>query len=304
MENNNTEIQEFNNENSIVEELIENIDDFISNSQSPLTESEQEILDNVIAETFANSTTENTVISENSSTLKIDESVSRFSSAVWFDKTTNKNVMIAGCGGVGSWLSLLIARVKPNMLYLYDPDIVEFANMSGQLYNINTVKVPKVNAINRIISDFSSFRRIYAYYKEYTESSEACNIMLCGFDNMEARKIYFNNWKKHITQKPEEERKKCLYIDGRLNAEEFQILCIRGDDSFNIARYENEFLFSDSEVEEAVCSYKQTSFCASMIASYITNLFVNFCAQETGVYRELPFFISYNAEIMYLKTES
>ena len=91
---------------------------------------------------------------------------------------------------------------------------------------------------------------------------------------------------------------------SRLAAEEFQIFCIRGDDEYNINRYSSKFLFSDSEADETICSYKQTSFCANMVASYMANLFVNFCANEVGAYRELPFFTTYNAETMYLKTES
>ena len=41
-----------------------------------------------------------------------------------------------------------------------------------------------------------------------------------------------------------------------------------------------------------------------MIASYMVNLFVNFCANEVGAYRDLPFLTTYNAETMYLKTEA
>lgn len=77
-----------------------------------------------------------------------------------------------------------------------------------------------------------------------------------------------------------------------------------GDDEYNINRYNNEFLFSDAEADETICSYKQTTFCANMIASYMVNLFVNFCANEVGGCRDLPFFTEYNAILMYLKTEA
>ena len=62
----------------------------------------------------------------------------------------------------------------------------------------------------------------------------------------------------------------------------------------------------DEEAEEAPCSYKQTSFCASMIGSLITNLYVNFCANRCNplIERSLPFITEYNAETMFLKVES
>ncbi|MGN1294929.1 MAG: hypothetical protein ACI4U5_00840, partial [Bacilli bacterium] len=97
-------------------------------------------------------------------------------------------------------------------------------------------------------------------------------ILICGFDNMNSRKTAFEVWKGSISASNPQEY---LFIDGRLNAEEFQIFCIRGDDDYNINRYSKEFLFDDNEVQDAPCSYKQTSYCASMIASFITNLFVN-----------------------------
>ena len=134
--------------------------------------------------------------------------------------------------------------------------------------------------------------------------SSATSIMICGFDNMEARKVFFNSWKKYVELRPDSEQKHCLFIDGRLAAEEFQVFCIRGDDKYNINRYDNEFLFSDSEADETICSYKQTSFMANMIGSIIINLFVNFCANEVGACRDLPFFTTYNAIAMYFKTEA
>lgn len=87
-------------------------------------------------------------------------------------------------------------------------------------------------------------------------------------------------------------------------AEEFQVLCIKGDDEFNINRYKDEFLFSDEEAEETICSYKQTTFMANMIASVMVNLFVNFIANRCNpiIDRDVPFYTSYSAETMYYKT--
>ena len=68
---------------------------------------------------------------------------------------------------------------------------------------------------------------------------------------------------------------------------------------------EEKYLFEDSEAESPICSYKQTTFCASMIASFISNLVVNHAANlnEEISSRDLPFFTYYNAAYMYLKTE-
>lgn len=193
--------------------------------------------------------------------------------------------------------------MKPTSIFIYDDDVVETVNMSGQLYSQSDLGKFKVVALAEMVKNYADYNSIFAINEKFTENSEASDIMICGFDNMKARDLFFHKWIDHVQTKPKSQRKNCLFIDGRLAAEEFQILCIKGDDEYNISRYSREFLFSDKEADETVCSYKQTTFCANMIASYMVNLFVNFCANEVGAYRDLPFLTTYNAEIMYFKTE-
>ena len=131
--------------------------------------------------------------------------------------------------------------------------------------------------------------------------------MICGFDNMAARSTFYEKWKQKVLSYPagSDNRKKCLFIDGRLAAEEFQVLSIQGDDERAMVEYENKWLFSDSEAEETICSYKQTTFMANMIASVMVNVFVNFVANQCGpiIDRDVPFFISYDASTMFTKVE-
>ena len=274
---------------------VENNGDSIS---FELSEEEQAILDQAVEDAHQE-------IPTNSATLLVDEATSRFSSAIWYENIQKKTVILAGVGGIGSFCGFLLARMKPVSMFIYDDDIVESANMSGQLYGQSDLGRPKVSALAEMIRNYADYSSVFAIRERFTEESEASDIMICGFDNMAARKLFFNKWVNHVQSKPEEERKNCLFIDGRLAAEEFQVLCIKGDDEYNINRYNNEFLFSDAEADETICSYKQTTFCANMIASYMVNLFVNFCANqcEPLIDRDLPFLTTYNAETMYLKTE-
>ena len=263
-----------------------------------LSEEEQAILDQAVEDAHQE-------IPSNSATLLVDEATSRFSSAIWYENIQKKTVILAGVGGIGSYVGFLLARMKPASMFIYDDDIVEAVNMSGQLYSQSDLGRFKVSALAEMIRNYAGYSSVFAISERFTNESEASDIMICGFDNMAARKLFFNKWLSHVQSKPEEERKNCLFIDGRLAAEEFQVLCIKGDDEYNINRYSNEYLFSDAEADETICSYKQTTFCANMIASYMVNLFVNFCANqcEPLIDRDLPFLTTYNAETMYLKTE-
>lgn len=268
------------------------------NNLNNLTEEEQELLDRVVEEAHQE-------IPLNSKSLLVDETTSRFSSAVWFNKIKEKTIILAGVGGIGSYVGFLLARMHPKAIFIYDNDVVESANMSGQLYGQEDLGSYKVSALSRMIQNYSNYGSLFAIPEKFVDTSEPTDIMICGFDNMQARNTFFQSWVKHIESKSEEDRKDCLFIDGRLSAEEFQIFCIKGDDTFSIVKYAKDYLFSDSEAEETICSYKQTTFCANMIASYMVNLFVNFCANQCNpIYdRDLPFLTYYNAETMFLTTE-
>lgn len=242
-------------------------------------------------------------IPANSSSLLVEEQTSRFNSALWFDTVQSKTVTLAGLGGIGSYISFLLARLHVAGLILYDDDIVEAGNMSGQLYESKHIGRNKADSCADVVERFSNYYNITAMDERFTANSTPTDIMICGFDNMEARKVFYNRWKQWLGNYDEVERQKCLFIDGRLAAENLQILCIRGDDTVSMARYEKDFLFSDAEADETVCSYKQTSFIANMIGSLIVNLFVNFCANQCNplVPRDLPFYTEYNAETFYFK---
>lgn len=243
------------------------------------------------------------VLPENSSSITMDESTTRFSSALWFKKIQNKVIVLAGIGGIGSYVALLLARMKPKAIFLYDDDVVETVNMAGQLYSINDVGKKKVDALADICSSFALYNSVFAIPEKFTLESEASDIMICGFDNMKARNLYYHKWLNHINELDDDIKKQCLFLDGRLAAEEFQVFCITGDDTYNQKLYETKYLFDDDHADATVCSYKQTSYMANMIGSMIVNLFVNFVANEVGGMRDLPFLTSYEGESLMFETQ-
>ena len=183
-----------------------------------------EIMDNALAEetqnnTTAESTQEETqerepIIPENSKTILMNEYTSRFNSAIWYDKIRTMRVILAGVGGIGSYIGFLLSRLQINRLVLYDPDVVESVNISGQMYPLSSIGEFKTEALAKILRDFSNFYGYSVSSHRFTSDSGAGPIMICGFDNMEARKTFFLKWKSYVRncRKPQE----CLFIDGRI----------------------------------------------------------------------------------------
>lgn len=242
---------------------------------------------------------------QNSPTLLVDETTTRFSGAEWFKEIQKAKIIVAGIGGIGTNCVFQLARMKPARLVMYDDDRVEMLNMAGQLYSMDDIGLTKVAAMNGMIRKYTNMENIYAINEKFTSTSEAGDIMMCGFDNMKARKIFYQAWEKHVLSLPEGQRSKCLFLDGRLSMDTIQILAVTGDDRANQNRYWNEFLFSDMEAEETVCSMKQTTYLACMIGSLMVNIFTNFIANTINpiIPYDVPFYLEYDAQNMIFRTE-
>jgi len=222
----------------------------------------------------------------------------RVKGASWFEHTYKKDVMVLGQGGIGSWTSMLLARIGCN-LHLFDMDLYEEHNMTGQLVKSSDIGKNKAEAAKEVIRDFSPDTEVSTYGK-YEISSFSNDVVICGFDNMEARKIAFENWLTYL--ETAEDRSKCFFQDGRLLAEQLQIFNIQGNDLEAIEKYKSDYLFDDSEVQEAMCTFKQTSHAAAMIASHMVGLFTNWVS-NTFVgpkIKKVPFFYQYFIPINYV----
>ena len=297
-------------EEQIIQTAINQMSDSVTQAQESLEEAIQEHLDNSESilnpeeEALLNQVLENehNEIPLNSPTLLVDETTSRFTDAIWYNKIKEQLITIAGVGGIGSHVAFLVSRLKPARITLYDPDNVETVNMSGQLYGTMDIGYSKVSRISYFMRQYSEYYGTIAHQSRFVATSVPDNILICGFDNMSARRAAFEAWKNKLKSSRGIEDK-FLFIDGRLAAEELQVLSIQGNDERAIKEYEEKWLFDDSEAEETVCSYKQTSFMADMIASIMVNVLVNFVANMCNpiIDRDVPFFISYDASTMFTK---
>lgn len=231
------------------------------------------------------------------------EATSRFSGAIWYDKIKEQDVTVVGVGGIGSWTSLLISRLGVKSLTLYDDDTVELGNISGQFYSSNDVDRFKVDAIQAAINRYSVYYNVTSINQRFENNNSMVSpVVISCLDSMSARRTVFNAWRCAVNNS--EDKSKFLFIDGRLSAETLQVFAVPGDDDSAIRRYK-ESIFPDYEADTEVCSYKQTSFMANMIASLITNVFVNYVAStiDGGAARAVPFKTEYLGEMMWFTTE-
>lgn len=225
----------------------------------------------------------------------------RFAGAEWAQRIADRTATIIGVGGIGSWTALLVARFGVPFIRLVDGDTVESSNISGQLYRLQDVGRSKVSALSWTIGEFSDNTGVATYATRVTGSSAPDiiqQITICGLDSMSSRKEVFALWKRVIGLKPADERKNYLFIDGRLSFETLQVFAFRGDQQYYINKYESEYLFNDNQADATVCSMKQTSYMANMIASFISNIIVHDCMNSPVT---TPFLIEYDSDLFGLR---
>ena len=222
---------------------------------------------------------------------------SRFKDAPWFPK--NEEIcLIGGAGGIGSWLVFFLTKIGFKVA-LYDFDTVEDHNLGGQLFLQSALGRPKVDAVENIVNMFCD-GNISTFNEAIDANTQHHYFSFSAFDNMEARKILFENWCQSWPFAPEGVIP--IFIDGRLEIEQLQIFCVTPDKA---AKYKREHLFSDNAVSEAPCTMKQTSHTAAMIGSIMTAFFTN---HITNIYlgetlREVPFYHEFVVPMNFTQTE-
>ena len=216
--------------------------------------------------------------------MNLNESATTFRGLPWFDLASNAVVTIGGAGGIGSWLALFLSRIGVTST-IYDFDTVEKRNLGGQFYSRNSVGKTKIKALSEAINTFSYQNHLITQNHRLDNNTPVSAFSFSAFDNMKARKDMFTAWKNKINSIPNSY--KSIFIDGRLEAEFFQIYCVTPS---RMERYEAT-LFDDDTILETACSVKQTSHVAAMIGSFMTGFFTNHLtniAENTKV-REVPF---------------
>lgn len=220
---------------------------------------------------------------------KINQKTVRFSDAEWYKP--NIPVIIGGIGSIGSHLSYYLGRQEAE-LYLYDMDTVDEVNIGGQLYSIDSVGKKKTEITKELIKSLSGNTKVSCFGK-FDESGYSNPYMFSCFDNMKARKIFFDAWCRE-----EDENK--LFIDGRMSSlgELGQIYFVTTQ---NIDKYKEE-LFDDTEVPDLPCTYKSSTHTGAFIASIMVAGFNNFIANINMKenLRDVPFKLEYNLQTFQL----
>ena len=211
----------------------------------------------------------------------------RYSGAEWFQNIKNSVITIIGAGGISSWTGAILSKMGAKLV-IFDDDIYEPTNLAGQLCLLSHLGWKKTTALTDLCMKLGgSF--IVARTERFTQSSNTSPICIVGVDNMETRQIALNKWYKDFGH-----FENALFIDGRLEAEIYQIYCIPGGPFVGhyVEQYLKEWVPSTA-IPDAACSFKQTSYMAAGIGSRIAEIVAAFLTPPDSVPRFIPFMIEH-----------
>ena len=115
-----------------------------------------------------------------------------------FDRLKNAHIGIAGLGGLGSNIAMMLARSGVGHLTLADFDSVEPSNLNRQHYMVSHLGMPKTEAIKDLILQANPFIRLDTHLVRITEENTpeifgGCDLVCEAFDRPEAKAELINS---------------------------------------------------------------------------------------------------------------
>jgi len=193
----------------------------------------------------------------------------------WDDRT----VHIIGCGGLGSPIALILAKMGAQKINLYDLDTVEVENINNQLFGLKDIGQTKVEAVKNNIEMLSGIRLsdIRTFHGDILKNTNFkplnSDIVILSLDS--------NDVRRRIYKQLMENSFFGLIIDPRMAGLVFSVYASVGTKAL---KYE-DWTPVDDKVREDVCTAKAIAFntfgCAS-VASGIIRKYLNdeFSGQE------------------------
>jgi len=104
-----------------------------------------------------------------------------------------KVVSMAGCGALGSWTAVFLARMGVRVFRLIDKDRVEVHNVSTQCFTPQDVGQSKVKAVQQMLYRLNG-ARCETHFMELNERNSvgllaASDLVVCTFDNKRSREV-------------------------------------------------------------------------------------------------------------------
>ncbi len=194
--------------------------------------------------------------------LIIDEHLTRQIDLISRESLNSNPVTVIGCGAIGSFAALALAKMGLTRMTLYDMDKVDIVNMNAQFFPYQSIGSNKARATAHLLKEFANCE-VIAHERAFTRDDvmHLSHIVVVAVDSMEVRGMVFDEIKKSGFNVK-------LIIDPRMSAESYAQYAINPFDTRDCATYDKT-LYTDGESVQERCTAKSTIYTAMLSAGYI-----------------------------------
>jgi len=169
-------------------------------------------------------------------------------------------ITIIGCGAIGSFTALTLAKMGFGNISVYDGDSVSIENISNQFYRYADIDENKAIALDKMIYAFED-KHIIVYDRHWTREDVLSGTVIMAVDSMNARKQIYERIKGN--------RGVHNFIDGRMGGQQAEVYAFNNVQEQR-AMYE-PYMWTEAEASEMRCTQKAVMYNVLFIASAISN---------------------------------
>lgn len=130
--------------------------------------------------------------------MNFKEGLLRYLESEQYMKLKTAQIGIAGLGGLGSNLALMLARSGMENFILLDYDIVDWSNLNRQQFWPRHIGMKKTEATAELLKElnpdiFTDCRNIKLTMENFPDLPATCKIWAEAFDNPEAKALFVNS---------------------------------------------------------------------------------------------------------------
>jgi molybdopterin/thiamine biosynthesis adenylyltransferase len=187
------------------------------------------------------------------------------------EKLSTLSVTIIGCGAVGSFTSLSLAKMGIRQLTLIDHDEIDSVNLPNQFFREDDLDRKKVVACSEILQLFDSEVQVFPQPRSFIKGKLETDIVIASVDSMDVRKRI---WDAVSTQ-----RRAKLLIDPRMAAHVVQVYSVIPGDPSSTKAYEST-LISESQALPDRCTARSIIYAVLPLAALICRQVASFANGE------------------------
>lgn len=188
-------------------------------------------------------------------------------------------VTIVGCGGIGSWVGIALARMGWGRVDLHDPDTVESVNIGPQAFRLGMVGSEKPTALRGMMLEalpagVDAGGVLYSIHCRAVRANTRLNtpIVVSAVDSLKARSTILKACQASGVR---------WLVDGRMGGQSAAVYVCDLTDPVDLARYERTL---QGEPTQLPCTHKATAFCGLIVGGLVAHRVVR-CALGEPVNR-------------------